>query len=137
MKPIRVITISTMIIISLIASKGLAQPKGLVVKERRHDKVVVVKNRHRAVVYHPRWAPRVRFYHRWVFFPRYNFYWDNFHSVFVIRTGAVWVTSTTTPKEVENVDLSKAKKVELSEENDAKDSIQDKNDDHQKTYRAE
>jgi len=125
-----------------MTSEGLAQNKEQDVRVRNPNrKVVVIKKRHnlfrRKVVYHPFWGPRVTFTRRWVYFPRYNFYWDNFRNVYVIRTGAVWVTSTNTPQEVENVDLSKEKNIELSKDNDSKDSIQVKNEDHQKVYRVE
>jgi hypothetical protein len=120
----------------------MAQRKTVVVKEKHPNrKVVVVNKRHglfrRTAVYHPFWAPKISYGSRWVYFPRYNFYWDNYRNVYVIRTGIVWVTSTNTPKEVETVDLSKEKSVELSKSNDTKDTIQEANEEHQKVYKVE
>ena len=119
----------------------LSQNK-LVVKEKSpKGKVVVVKQKNHHVkkvkVYHPRWAPRADFHRRWVYFPRHNFYWDNHRNVYVVRTGTVWVVSKRVSKELENVDLSKEKSVELSEETDEQDSIQEKNAVHQNEYKVE
>ena len=141
MKSIRRVAILVVILLSIATLNLIAQNNKVIVKERHPNrKVVVVNKRHglfrRTVVYHPFWAPRVSYRSRWIYFPRYNFYWDNFQNVYVIRTGVVWVTTITTPKEVEKVDLSKEKSVELSRENDPKDSIQDMNEEHQKVYKV-
>jgi hypothetical protein len=138
MKSIRRISVLTMILFSLITSNVLAQEG----RERHPNRrVVVERKRHhffrRAVIYHPYWAPRVNYRHRWVYFPRYNFYWDNFHNVYVYRTGTIWVTSTNAPQEVEKFDLSSVKKVELNENNDSKDAIQNNNDEHKSVYKLD
>ncbi len=140
MKTFRRTSFISLLILFIGLTSTFAQ--NTVVKERRsRNKIVVVKNKNhrvrKAVVYHPHWAPRVSYSHRWVYFPRHNFYWDNLRNVYVIRTSTVWVTTETTPKEVEKVDLSKEKQIELSEENDLQDSIQDKNSEHQKEYKVE
>ncbi len=134
--------IITSAIIMLSAATCLSQNK-VVVKERnpRGNKVVVVKNKNHHVkkvkVYNPRWAPRANYHRRWVYFPRYNFYWDNYRNVYVVRTGTVWVVSKDVPSEAKSVDLSKEKSVELSEDTDEQDSIQDKNSEHLKEFKAE
>ena len=127
------------IFIAITSTYG--QNKVVVVKEKHpKNKVVVVKSKKHHVgkvkVYRPHWAPRASFMNRWVYFPRHNFYWDNFRNVYVIRTGTVWVTSKTAPKEVETVDLSKEKSIEMSEENDTQEAIQDRNDEHQAEYKV-
>lgn len=120
-----------------------SQNKIVVAKERnpKDNKVVVVKNKKYHVkkikVYHPCWAPQVNYHRRWVYFPRHNFYWDNFRNVYVVRNGTIWVVSKTVPSEVKNVDLSKEKSVELSEDTDEQDTIQDKNPEHQKEFKVE
>jgi hypothetical protein len=97
---------------------------------------VVVKktgpHRVKRVVYRPRWARKRVFHHRWVYFPRYNLYWDNVREVYVYKRGTVWVTSVKEPEVIVNVDLEKEKQIELSEDNDALDEVYLKNDEHQK-----
>jgi len=138
MKTITKLSIFILVLVSLGTFNVSAQYKVVVKDKDQKNKVSVIKySRHhyrKAVVYHPKWAPRISFTKRWVYFPRYNFYWDNINSVYVIRTGRVWVTSAIAPKEIENVNLTKEKKVELSEENDGLDSIQQNNEMHQKKY---
>ena len=141
MKKIRKTSFVALVILLIGLTNAIAQNKVVVKEKHQRNKVVVVKNKNhhvrKAVVYHPHWAPRVSYSHRWVYFPRHNFYWDNLRSVYVIRTGTVWVTSTVVPKEIEKVDLAKEKKIELSVESDSQDSIQDKNTEHQKEYKVE
>jgi len=134
----------TSFIILIISFTGLTNSfaQNKVVNEKHsRNKVVVVKNKnHHArnvIVYHPHWAPRASFNHRWIYFPRYNFYWDNLYNVYLIRRGTIWVTSTIVPVEIKKVDLVNEKKVELSEENDSQNSIQDKNAEHQTEYKIE
>jgi len=104
----------------------------------RHNKVVVVKrgNHHRVrvAVYHPRWAPRATFAHRWVFFPYHNFYWDNVRAVYVYKENTVWVTNAEAPASLSKVDLEKEKHVELTDADDSNDSVEVSNDDHLKAY---
>lgn len=142
MKPIKKSSIICFVILSLAFTNAYSQTKAVIVNDNHMaKKVVVVKNnRHhlfrRSAVYHPHWAPRMSYHSRWVYFPRYNFYWDNYSNVYVVKTGTVWITYKTSPKELENVDLSKEKSTELSKENDSKDSIQDQNAEHQRVYRV-
>jgi len=103
----------------------------------RHGKVVVVKKGHhrhgRVAVYHPRWAPRVTFTHRWVFYPYHNFYWDNMRAVYVYKVNTVWVTNAEAPESISKMDLEKEKHVELADVDDS-DSVQVSNDEHLKAY---
>ncbi len=119
-------------------SNGEAQR---VVKVKNHQgrngKVVVVKKGHhrhgRVAVYHPRWAPRVTFTHRWVFYPYHNFYWDNMRAVYVYKVNTVWVTNAEAPESISKMDLEKEKHVELTDVDDS-DSVQVSNDEHLKAY---
>ena len=120
-------------------SEGVAQRVVKVKNHQgRHNKVVVVKKGHhhrgRVAVYHPRWAPRVTFTHRWVFYPYHNFYWDNVRAVYVYKVNTVWVTNAEAPESLSKIDLEKEKHVELADVDD-NDSVQVSNDEHLKTYR--
>ena len=135
-------SIIVFVIFTLSITSVLSQNRAAVAKARNYkEKVVVVKNKKYHVkktrVYHPCWAPKANFHRRWVYFPKYNFYWDNYRNVYVIRNKTVWVVSKTVPTEIKYVDLSKEKSVELSDENDEQDSIQDKNTEHQNEYKIE
>ena len=140
MKAIAKIGMLAGLILLFASSDGIAQR---IVKSNnhkgRHGKVVVVKQGHhhrgRVVAYHPHWAPRVTFAHRWVFFPYHNFYWDNVRAVYVYRVNTVWVTNAEAPESLSKIDLEKEKHVELTEADDTNDSIQVSNDEHLKTYR--
>lgn len=119
-------------------SNGEAQRVVKVKKHQgRHAKVVVVKKGHhrhgRVAVYHPRWAPRVTFTHRWVFYPYHNFYWDNMRAVYVYKVNTVWVTNAEAPESISKMDLEKEKHVELTNVDDS-DSVQVSNDEHLKAY---
>ncbi len=107
-----------------------------VVKTKPAHKVVVVKHRKtppkKVVIYHPGWAPKKAFYRRWIYFLRYNFYWDNVRRVYIYRNGNVWVTSVGVPAFVVNVDLDKEKYVELPEGNDGDEEVYQKNEVHLK-----
>ena len=104
---------------------------------KRHEKVVVVKKGHhhhgRVAIYHPRWAPRATYAHRWGFFPRKNFYWDNIRAVYVYKVNTVWVTNVEAPASVSKIDLENEKHVELVDM-DESDSVQVSNDEHLKAY---
>ena len=94
-------------------------------------KTVVVKKHNRwvkRVAYHPHWAPKRVYYHRWVYFPKHNFYWDNVKQVYVYRTGVKWVAVATLPKSYANVDLEKEKSVELTEVDGSTETVYDNNE---------
>jgi hypothetical protein len=88
-------------------------------------------------VYHPVWGPRNAFHHRWVFFPRYNFYWDNWRNMYVYRSNNLWVTSVSAPPIVVNVNLESEHQYELREDWDDNDDVYYNNDEHLKVYKEE
>lgn len=55
------------------------------------------------------WGPNLAFHRRWVFFPRYNFYWDNRNNYYVYANNGIWMTSPTPPPVVVNINLSDEK----------------------------
>lgn len=99
----------------------------------------VVKHNWRAkpVAYHPHWAHKRVYYHRWVYFPKHNFYWDNVKQVYVYRSGLKWVAVAILPKSYVNVNLEKEKSVELTDVDDSTETVYDKNDEHIKTLKVE
>lgn len=63
----------------------------------------------------PYWAPAHGYKHRYVFFPEYRCYYDNFSGKYIYRRGPIWVTSINLPTFMFNVSL--ARKIELDIDN--------------------
>lgn len=108
---------------------------------RRGNRVVVVKRSvyrpAKVVVYHPAWHPAYTYHRRWVYFPRYNFYWDNWRNQYVYYSGNAWIAGPTAPPAIVNVDLSKEKITELREDEDDNDDVYHMNDTHKTLYPAQ
>jgi hypothetical protein len=101
---------------------------------------VIVRSHYRPktiVVYHPIWAPRHNYNRRWVYFPRQNFYWDNWRQMYVYRSGAVWIFNATPPPAAININIENEKHYELKEVEDDTDDVYKTNDNHQTEYKPE
>ena len=108
-------------------------PTKVVVKPHRHapNKRVVVRSTYRPakmVVYHPHWGPNYNFHRRWVYFPRHNFYWDNWRQCYFFWNGAIWVNQLMPPPVV--VNISTEKHYELKEIEDDVDDVYKTNETH-------
>ena len=126
--------------------RGGKNGKVVVVKQRgfrhhRHNKVVVVKRSiyrpNKVIVYKPYWRPNYAYNRRWVYFPRYNFYWDNWRNHYVYYSGNVWVSQPTAPPIIVNVNLDKEKNYELKEEEEEEDDVYKTNNTHKTEYKAD
>lgn len=106
-----------------------------------HKKVVVVKRSPyrpaKVVVYHPYWRPKYAYNRRWVFFPRYNFYWDNWRNHYVFYNGGVWLSQPTAPAVIVNVNLENEKNVELKEDEDDVDEVYQNNTKHKEEIKPD
>jgi len=104
-------------------------------------KVVVVKRSpyrpRKVVVYHPVWGPKHAIHRRWVFFPKYNLYWDNWRNSYMFWNGTIWVVQTTPPPVVVNVKLENEKHYELKETDEDVDDVYKNNDSHKTEYKQE
>lgn len=119
----------------------------VVVKERHgrrhhpHRRAVVVKRSPyrpaKVVVYHPYWRPHYAYHRRWVFFPRYNLYWDNWRNQYVFWNGNMWLSQPAAPAVVVNVNLEQEKSVELKEDEDDVDDVYKGNDMHKTEYKGD
>ena len=89
------------------------------------------------VVYHPHWCAKRAYNRRWVYFPKYNFYWDNWRNHYVFMNGAVWVTNPSPPPTVVNITIENEKSVELKEDDDDTDDVYQSNDNHKTEYKPE
>lgn len=101
---------------------------------------VVVRSKYRpakVVVYHPYWRPAYTYHRRWVYFPRYNFYWDNWRNGYYYLSGPTWIFATTPPPAVINIKIENEKSYELKENEDDVDDVYKINDDHKKDYKEE
>ncbi|MDP2385032.1 MAG: hypothetical protein Q8M29_01555 [Bacteroidota bacterium] len=130
----------SVILFILLQSTSLFAQKKAHHKHGGNKKVVVVKNHHHhghkhyKPVYHPVWGPKIGFYRRWVFFPRYNFYWDNLNSQYVYWGGNVWIRTASPPPAIINVNISNEKKYELKEPEDTINDIYGNNSAHKTEY---
>jgi hypothetical protein len=141
----KLLALGLLIGISLFISTEttFAQKKVVVVHKKGHHhpnkKVVVVhKSKYRprtAVVYHPGWGPHKAYHRRWIFFPKYNLYWDNWRNVYFYRNGSVWAYSKTKPTIVVKVNLDKEKQYEMKESDDDNDVIYETNEAHKSEYK--
>ncbi|MEO6303554.1 MAG: hypothetical protein ABIP51_10300, partial [Bacteroidia bacterium] len=71
----------------------------------------------------PHWRPNYAYNRRWVFFPKYNLYWDNWRNHYVYLNGVVWVSQPTPPPVIVNVNLADEPNQELSEDKDDVDDV--------------
>lgn len=69
--------------------------------ERHHHRY----EQERAACYYPKWHPEHRLERRWVYFPRFNIYWDNYRSVYVYLNRGRWVLTSNRPQVIVNVNL--------------------------------
>lgn len=106
-----------------------------------NKKVVVVKRSPyrpaKVIVYHPYWRPKFAYNRRWVYFPKYNMYWDNWRNHYVFWNGIVWISQSETPPIIVNVPLEKEKHQELKESDDDTDDIYKDNNQHKEEIKPD
>ena len=119
---------------------GSKTAKVVVKNNRHHRNRVVVRSPYRPakiVVYHPHWRPNYEYHRRWVYFPRYNFYWDNWRQGYCYRSGAVWTFNATPPAMIVNVNLEKEPNYELKEDDDDIDDVYRTNETHIQEFKTD
>jgi hypothetical protein len=135
MKLTHIFKIALLLVFLALSSKSLAQRRGHHKYRHSHVKKVVVEKRSpyrpaKVVVYHPVWRPKYTYHRRWVYFPKYNLYWDNWRNHYVFWDGVVWVSQPTAPPVIINVNLDNENSKELKEEEDDVDDIYKDNSVH-------
>ncbi len=141
MKTIKLIIFVTFLFISphFFAQKGKGHRHNR--HHYGHKKVVVVKRSTyrpaKVIVYHPHWRPKYAYNRRWVYFPRYNFYWDNWRNHYVFYNGGVWVSQPKAPPIIVNVNLENEKNVELNEDEDDVDEVYQSNSKHKEEIKPD
>jgi hypothetical protein len=134
MKTIKFLVLFAFIIVrlELPAQRGRGHHQGA--GHRGYPGKVVVRQSpyrpNKIIVYHPYWRPNYAYHRRWVFFPRYNLYWDNWRNHYVFWNGGMWVSQSIAPPFIVNVNLDKEKSTELREEEDDVDDIYRSNEKH-------
>lgn len=122
---------------SIFAQKHGHHPKTH--KAHHHaPKKVIKKSIYRpakVVVFHPHWGPKRVCHRRWVYFPKYNLYWDNWRNHFVFWNGTIWVSQVNRPAVIVNVNLDNEKQYEMKEDDDDTDDIYKGNDNHKTEYK--
>ncbi len=107
---------------------------------RHGGKVMVKKSIYRPgkiVVYHPFWGPKRAFNHRWVYFPRHNFYWDNWRNQYVFWNGTIWYSQPSPPPAVININIDNEKHYELNDKDDDVDDVYQGNETHKTEYKPD
>jgi hypothetical protein len=144
MKTLKIV-LACLVVLSSVKQLHAQKAKGYHHHRNNHGhrpgKVVVVKRSafrpKKTVVFHPVWRPKFTYHRRWVFFPKYNLYWDNWRNHYLFWNGAVWVSQATAPAMVVNVNLENEKHNELKDSDDDTDDIYKYNEDHKTEYKAE
>ena len=143
MKTVKLILL---VFISLVYSREIsAQKKGHVANHhqnhphRHHPKIVKRSPYHpnKIVVYHPHWHKDFSYNRRWVYFPKYNLYWDNWRNHYVFLNGNIWVSQPQAPAFIINLKLNQEKNIELKEDMDDVDDIYKDNTKHQEENKPE
>lgn len=119
---------------------GGGHPHGKMMGPHPHAKVIVKPSPFRPakiVVYHPYWGPKRAIYRRWVYFPKYNIYWDNWRNHYVFWNGAIWYSQPTPPPVIVNINLDKEKQYELKDSDDDTDDVYKSNETHKTEYKPE
>ncbi len=158
MKSIAKVFVLTFALATLLTSASWAQREGHGggghgggrPRVQKHHKVKVVRGyrprrrgvvvrrsiyRPRVVVVHrPVWGPNRAFNRRWVFFPRYNLYWDNWRSMYVYRNNTIWISNPVPPPALININLDSERNYELKEDEDDIDDVYRTNERHTTEY---
>ena len=140
-RPLLVVIILTIGLHSLAISqhRGHGHNKVHYRRGHAHNRVIIRKSVYRPrviVVNRPVWARHRQFNRRWVYFPKYNMYWDNWRNMYVYRNNMVWVMNATPPPVVVNVNIEEEKSYELKEDEDDVDDVYNNNSSHEKEYEA-
>jgi hypothetical protein len=133
MKHLRIVCL--IILAVFISDSAFSQRKA---RQRGKTVVVVRHSRYRprhVSVFRPHWHQRLTCQRRWVYFPRHNFYWDNWRNRYLYFNGAIWVSKSTAPATVSNVVLADETFYELNETDDDNDDIALANKEHQEKYK--
>ena len=132
------LSVICLILLSVFISEtAFAQRQGR--HRHRGKKVVVVKHSRfrpkRVVAFRPVWHPHLTFQRRWVYFPRHNFYWDNWRNHYMFYNGTVWISQSKPPESAAQVDLAQEKFYELNESDDDSDDIAIANNEHKEKFK--
>lgn len=98
--------------ISLLAQKKYGKMHS---HKRAYQKVNIKKNNYKGP---PPWAPAHGYRHRYIYFPQYACYYDNYYGIYYYKTGSFWYKTSLKPSFILNI--STAKKVELTIDNEEK-----------------
>lgn len=129
-----VIVLFLMVSGNLFSQKKGGHPHGGKKAHHHHPAKRVVKRSiyrpAKLIVYHPHWGHKHNFHRRWVFFPKYNLYWDNWRNHYVFWNGSIWFSQPTPPPVIVNINLENEKHVELKEDDDDTDDVYKGNETH-------
>lgn len=143
MKPIRqfkLFSLASLLFLSLAAYAQKGKPHHPHHPHHPGTKVIVkrsVYRPHKVVVFHPVWRPTYTYNRRWIYFPTYNVYWDNWRNHYVFFNGVIWVSQPSAPAIIVGKNLEKEKHKELKEDTDDVDDIYKDNDKHKEEIKPD
>jgi hypothetical protein len=82
------------------------------------------------VIYHPSWSHHTSYRRRWVYFPKYNFYYDNWRQMYYYQNNTQWVINVNLPTTMNSINIENENHFPLNENEDDTDEIYKYNKHH-------
>jgi hypothetical protein len=82
------------------------------------------------VNYHPSWSHHSLYRRRWIYFPKYNFYYDNWRQMYYFQNNAQWYINVNLPTALLNINIDNENHFPLNEDEDDIDEIYRNNKHH-------
>jgi hypothetical protein len=80
--------------------------------------------------YRPAWSHHTRYRRRWIYFPKYNFYYDNWRQMYYYQNNTQWYMNVNLPTALININIEKENHFPLHEDEDDIDEIYKYNKHH-------
>jgi hypothetical protein len=125
------------LLISLPVSFGQERHSNHGHRNRNQVRIVVKRSQYRPARvrrFKPNWAHNHYYQRRWVYFPGYNFYWDNWRGQYVYFENNIWTSYPGPPPALININIENEKHYELKKKDDDVDDIYNGNAHHNEIY---
>lgn len=85
------------------------------------------------VNYRPSWSHHTIYRRRWIYFPKYNFYYDNWRQMYYYQNNTQWYMNINLPTALLNINIENENHFPLNEYEDDIDEIYKYNKHHNET----
>jgi hypothetical protein len=85
------------------------------------------------VNYRPSWSHHTIYRRRWIYFPKYNFYYDNWRQMYYYQNNTQWYMNINLPTALLNINIENENHFPLHEDEDDIDEIYRNNKQHNET----